>query len=282
MEEIMNTYKDKVATSEFIEIIEFGFQSKQFTLNCQPIVPLKEVHNNDYYEYEVLLATKDKDSVLTDARGHSISASLNVIIKTLEDNGMSEVMDEFVIKNVIEHISSMPVLIRPSIFHINLSGASLNNELFMSRVLSSIRTLRNNNGRLSFELTETACINSLELVSNFITEAQSYGCEFSLDDFGKGYSSFHYLINVPVDRIKIDGYYIKKMQKNTKAMAIVKSLVYLARELNLKTVAECIEDKTEYEIVKFIGVDYGQGWFFPNPIIPLKDSWLSPPFSSLI
>lgn len=278
----MNKCRDNIAASELIKTIEFSFQSSQFTLNCQPIVPLKEVHENDYYEYEVLLAIKDKNSMLTDATGISVYAPLNVVIKTLEDNEMSEIMDEFVIKNVIEHICSMPVLIRPSIFHINLSGASLNNELFMSRVLSSIRKLRNNNGKLSFEVTETACINSLDLVSNFITEAQSYGCEFSLDDFGKGYSSFNYLINIPVDRIKIDGYYVKKMQKNKKAMAIVKSLVYLAKELNIKTVAECIEDKTEHEIVKFIGVDYGQGWFFSKSIIPLKDSWLSPPFSSLI
>lgn len=253
-----------LTTNELIKFIEFGFKSNQFILKSQPIVSLKQ--SLKYHDYEIFITTKNDFLVGED--GLSAKLPLGLIIEALEENEKSMIMDAFVIKNVIKLINTMPEsLIKPSMFHVNLSGNSLNNELFMTRVLSWIERQKNKKNKLSFELTETARIriDSLKSVADFMLKVQSFGCEFSLGDFGKGHSPFKYLIKLPINKIKIDGCYIQKMLDSKKSMGIVKSLVYLAKELNIKTVAECIENKAQYKIIKSLGVDYGQGWYFSKP-----------------
>lgn len=91
------------------------------------------------------------------------------------------------------------------------------------------------------------------------------GFKFAVDDFGSGFSSLIYLKHFPIDFIKIEGEFVKSLQKEKIDRAFVKAAVALAKELNIYTIAEYVESEEILEILKNIGVDYSQGFFIGKP-----------------
>jgi len=89
---------------------------------------------------------------------------------------------------------------------------------------------------------------------------KDYGCEFSLDDFGSGLSSFGYLKDLSVDYLKIDGSFVKNMESDATCRAIVSAFNQLSHELGMKTVAEFVEDEAIENILKELGIDFAQGY----------------------
>ena len=94
-----------------------------------------------------------------------------------------------------------------------------------------------------------------------------YGFRLALDDFGSGYSSFLYLAELPISYVKIEGWMVRNMQHNDRVLSMVKSVVMLAQTLGMTTIAECVEDARTAEILRDMGVDWGQGYHFGYPII---------------
>ena len=92
------------------------------------------------------------------------------------------------------------------------------------------------------------------------------GLKLSLDDFGTGYSSLSYLRKLPLDELKIDRSFIMELSKNADSRAIVATIVYLAKNLKLSTVAEGIESKAELEFMRKLGCHQYQGFFFSRPV----------------
>jgi EAL domain-containing protein (putative c-di-GMP-specific phosphodiesterase class I) len=91
-----------------------------------------------------------------------------------------------------------------------------------------------------------------------------------LDDFGAGFSSFAYLKNLPVDLLKIDASFTHQLTKDRVQRALVESILQIARVLGMKTIAEGIEDEATLELLRELGVDYGQGFALHRPA-PLRD-----------
>lgn len=120
--------------------------------------------------------------------------------------------------------------------------------------------------RVVFEIVESESIQNFDDVIVFIDKTKLHGCKIAIDDFGTGYSNFNYLLKLRADYIKIDGSLIKDIDKDQNAKILVKTIVNFAKELNILTIAEYVENSTVYEIVKELGVDYSQGYFFSEPI----------------
>ena len=116
-----------------------------------------------------------------------------------------------------------------------------------------------------FEIVESESIENYDEVIMFITKVKQHGCKIAIDDFGTGYSNFNYLLKLQADYIKIDGSIIKEINKDKSAKILVKTIVNFAKELNMLTIAEYVEDETIYKIVKELGVDYSQGYYFSEP-----------------
>jgi len=87
-----------------------------------------------------------------------------------------------------------------------------------------------------------------------------------LNDFGTGYSSLSYLSNIPIDTVKIDISFVRRILNDKKAMNIVNSIIYLAKNLGIKTIAEGVENKDLFELLKDMGCDYFQGYMFYKPM----------------
>lgn len=121
--------------------------------------------------------------------------------------------------------------------------------------------------RLILEITERTAIVMPELVQVFMSEMQSYGIAFALDDFGAGYTAFRYLRDFYFDILKIDGEYIKGISENPDNQVITGAMLSLARHFDMMTVAESVETFEDAQFMANAGCDFLQGYFFGAPTV---------------
>jgi diguanylate cyclase (GGDEF)-like protein/PAS domain S-box-containing protein len=120
--------------------------------------------------------------------------------------------------------------------------------------------------RLELELTESILIGNTEMVLDTVRKLKAIGIKLSLDDFGTGYSSLSYLKRFPLDKLKIDQSFVRDMIKDGDNAAIVRAIIQLARSLNLRTIAEGVEDQAVVEHLRVLHCDEGQGYHFARPM----------------
>ena len=118
---------------------------------------------------------------------------------------------------------------------------------------------------LVLEITERQLIGNLNALREDLQPLLNFGFRLALDDFGSGYSSFIYLASLPISFLKIEGWLVLNMQRDHKIATIVESMVTFARKEGIQTIAEHVEDAHTARILRDIGVDWGQGWYFGRP-----------------
>ena len=148
---------------------------------------------------------------------------------------------------------------------INLSGQSLSDERFMDFLVDEIKSSGVPPEILVFEITETAVIANLCNASKMISRLREMGCRFALDDFGVGLSSFGYIKNLAVDYLKLDGCFVINMVRDNIDHAMVRAINQNGHTMNIKTIAEFVEDEETLAAVREVGVDYAQGYFIARP-----------------
>ncbi|NQZ92678.1 MAG: EAL domain-containing protein [Moritella sp.] len=124
--------------------------------------------------------------------------------------------------------------------------------------------------KLDIEITESLLFNHNTEVVDLLNKLQSMGAQLSIDDFGTGYSALSYLQKFPFDRLKIDRAFLKNMQTNDADRALVNAIISMAKALNLKVVAEGIEDQWHADYLIAMHCEYGQGYFYSKPV-PAKE-----------
>jgi len=150
-------------------------------------------------------------------------------------------------------------------FSINLTIKDIINPNIQHYLCDMLESYNLDN-RLVFEIVESEGIENFDEVIEFIDKVKTHNCKIAIDDFGTGYSNFNYLLKLRADYIKIDGSLIKHLDTDKNAMILVKNIVGFAQELGMMTIAEYVENSTIYEIVKELGIDYSQGYFFSEPL----------------
>ncbi|MEG3979130.1 EAL domain-containing protein, partial [Microcoleus sp. herbarium8] len=153
----------------------------------------------------------------------------------------------------------------PSLYAINLSGDSINQEKLIEFIQEQFSIHQIPPQIICFEITETVAIANLSKAASLIWKLKELGCKFALDDFGSGMSSFAYLKSLPVDYIKIDGNFIKNITDNPIDIAMVEAITKIAHVMGIKTIAEYVENQAIMDKIKELGVDYAQGYFFGKP-----------------
>jgi EAL domain-containing protein (putative c-di-GMP-specific phosphodiesterase class I) len=148
---------------------------------------------------------------------------------------------------------------------INLSGQSLSEPSFRTFLEERLAELKVPLERICFEITETAVVSDLKRARAFMSELKSRGCRFALDDFGSGLSSFGYLRSLPVDYLKIDGSLVREIGEDPIAASMVAAVQQVAQVMNLKTVAEFVENDAIRAMAKKMGVSFAQGYAIGRP-----------------
>jgi len=187
-----------------------------------------------------------------------------------ERYGLMPAIDRWVIQNLLlEHtgVQLMTEMIRSAATHcsINLSGASLNDDHFLAFLEEALRRTPLIGNTLCFEITETVAVNSFGRVREVMQTMKQFGCQFSLDDFGSGMSSFSYLKNLPVDYLKIDGSLVRNIACDATDFAMVEAIHRLGGALGLKMIAEFVETEGTLQRLRDIGVDFAQGYAIHRP-----------------
>ncbi len=148
---------------------------------------------------------------------------------------------------------------------INIAGQTLADVEFLEFVVDCFDHTGASPGDICFEVTESSVVASLDHARRFIQVLHGMGCEFALDDFGSGLSSFANLKTLPMDYLKIDGSFIRNLAVDTVNQAVVAAMIDLSRSLNFRVVAEQVEDQSSLDTVKRMGIDFVQGFIVGRP-----------------
>jgi diguanylate cyclase (GGDEF)-like protein/PAS domain S-box-containing protein len=148
---------------------------------------------------------------------------------------------------------------------INLAGQTLGDAEFLEFVVECFDHTGASPADICFEVTESSVVANLDHAQRFIAVLHGMGCEFALDNFGSGLSSFSTLKTLPMDYLKIDGSFIKNLAGDTVNQAMVAAMIDLSRSLNFRVVAEQVEDQWALDTVTGMGIDFVQGFIVGRP-----------------
>ncbi len=148
---------------------------------------------------------------------------------------------------------------------INLSASDIEKKHTRDKILELLEINRKDTHRIVFELLEDEEIVNFDIFKSFITHIKRLGVKIAIDDFGSGYSNFERLMDYEPDILKIDGSLIKNIVNDKYSLDLVETIVSFAKKQNIKVLAEYVENEDIYLILKDLGIDYSQGYFFGKP-----------------
>lgn len=236
-------------TNQLVTQIKNALREDNFMIYFQPVISMD---GERIMHHEVLLRLRGQDGKII---------LPGQFIPVAERFGLMPQIDRWVVQSTLAALLQYPDL-RP---FINLSGTSLGDEALLEFIEKSIQESGADPSRIGFEITETAAVKDVTLAKKWIRRFKNLGCRFALDDFGIGFSSFSYLRFLPVDYLKIDGTYIRDMDKDFTHRALVKAMNAVAHALGKKTIAEFVENKEVMKSLQELQVDYGQGYYIGKP-----------------
>jgi diguanylate cyclase (GGDEF)-like protein len=245
-EDIINTLKETGIKSQ---IILNAIETKSLIPYFQPIMSMDDKHIR---VHELLMRIPTEDKIM----------SASEFIDDAETMGVMHRMDIMLMEKAFQKVQETGY---NGLLFINLSPKSLVIEEFVSRIMELINKYKIVRSNIVFEITERETVKNISLLKHFIQKLKSEGFLFAIDDFGSGFSSFHYIKMFPIDFIKIEGEFIKNIIHDEVDKAFVKSALTLAKELNIRTVAEYVENSEVLASLKDMGVDYAQGFFIDKP-----------------
>lgn len=190
--------------------------------------------------------------------------------------GLIHPLTLWVLNRSLEQISQWHGQGLPIDIAVNLSPQTLHNASMLDDIQYALKDYRVPPSALWLELTETAVMSDPQQALEILTDLDRMGVKLSVDDFGTGYSSLSHLRRLPVDEIKIDRSFVMDMLNNQNDEAIVRSTIDLAHNMNLKVIAEGIEDQHTYALLQKLGCDMGQGYYMGRPVGSADfDQWLN-------
>lgn len=238
----------------WVNEIKEALSQSRMALFVQPIFSLQS-HRKQRFEVLVRLRTRQGKLVTPGA-----------FLPTAERFNLSDRVDRWVIDEAVgwlnKHYQQLPDIEHLAI---NLSGASLGNRQLLEHIVQLLTKAQFQPDLLSFEITETAAIANLREATSFINTLTDLGCQFALDDFGSGLSSFGYLKNLPVNAIKIDGMFVRDIIDDPFDAEMVRAINDIGHVMQLETIAEFVENAEILSRLQEIGVDYVQGYHLGKP-----------------
>lgn len=238
--------------------IASAIEQNSFELYCQMVTHLTH-HKEPLHHFEILLRMRENGKIIRPG----------TFLPAAERHGMIHEVDSWVITHVLDLLESYAIPehdnAQYTMININLSGVSMGDTEILNYLVRRLQPAPKLARLLCFEITETAAISSMESCLRFMNTLTNLGCRFALDDFGNGFSSFSYLKQLPVHYLKIDGSFIQNMVHDTVDRTLVNSIYRTAEELNIETIAEFIENEETYQLLKKMGLKFGQGYYFDKP-----------------
>ncbi len=241
----------------WLQKLQGALRDSKFELFYQPIVHArgKDVHGPGLEVFVRLEAESGKPS-----------APPAEFIRAAERYRLMPLVDRWVVQAVLSALGRGGMKVSPGrSVAINISGQTLGDAEFLEFVVECFDHTGANPADICFEVTESAVVANLDHARRFIAVLHGMGCEFALDDFGSGLSSFSTLKTLPMDYLKIDGSFISNLAVDSVNQAMVGAMIELSRSLKFRIVAEQVEDQQSLDAVREMGIDFAQGYIFGRP-----------------
>lgn len=235
--------------------IKNAISENRFLIACQPIV---DARTHQIARQEVLLRLCGDDGGIIYPSGFLPSA---------ERFGLMHSIDRWVVEHAIELLGQQIKQNPETHFSVNLSAKSLEDATMYHVITDALDKCQVKPTSVTFEITENVAIANMSSAIEFLNRVRDLGCQTALDDFGVGYSSFTYLKDLPVDLVKIDGSFVRNMQKDVLQYTMVRSMNDIAHALGKMTVAEYVDSEDCLDKLQEIGVDFVQGYYTGKPSI---------------
>jgi diguanylate cyclase (GGDEF)-like protein len=247
---LVRRHGDDLAVNELLESMAAG----ELELHAQPIVSLREARHP--LGFELLLKMRS-------APGRE-ATDPSRLIDVAQRHQLLSLLDRYVVDRAFDILEPhRQVLARQRItVSINVSGQSLCDAEFTSHFIEQLRRSRLAPACIVVEVTEQVALADLQRAGDAMRRLRAAGCGIAIDDFGTGANSLAYVHQLPVTRLKIDGSFVHDITTNKRSEAAVKGIVQLARDFVLQTVGEHVEDAAQCELLRRLGVDFGQGYLF--------------------
>ncbi len=240
-------------TTDIQESLKYKALIKK-AIHSNGVVPVYQAIVDRYQnikKHEILMRIKDDNQKLI-----TPFYFLDTAIKTRLYKDLSSIIVFSALKKLTEINQSLSI---------NFDYADINNDKFINKIANFISKHKHIGSRAIFEITETQSMEDYKKVKKFIKRFRQYGVKFAIDDFGSGFSNFEYILEIEPDYLKIDGSLIKNIDTNKKSYILVKAIVQFSHELGIKVIAEYVYNKTIFTMLKDIGVDEFQGYYFSVP-----------------
>jgi diguanylate cyclase (GGDEF)-like protein len=233
-----------------------ALKENRLRLAYQPIVDAK---TRKSVHYECLLRMLGSD-------GQEIAAGY--FVPATEQMGIVHLVDRFALETAVTQLKRHDEIT----LGVNVSGTAATDPVWLQSFVEYVRDNRDVADRLVVELTETASLHQFEENARFVSQLRELGARVAIDDFGAGYTSFRNLQMMHVDVVKIDGSYIKDLSSSPQNQVFVRTLTGLAKNLNMRVVAEWVGSDQDADLLESFGVDYFQGFHFGEPL--LEPAWM--------
>ncbi len=253
---------------QWLQRLQSALKDNRFELMAQPIIASTATETGP--ALEVLLRLQD-DNV-----PGGISPA--EFLRAAERYRLMADVDRWVVQTALTALGRGGIRLPGSrSLAINLSGQTLGDPQFLEFVVDVLDRTGVSPPQLCFEVTENSVITNIEHAQRFIGVLHGMGCQFALDDFGRGLSSFGNLKNLSLDYLKIDGTFIRNLAVDSVNQAMVAAMIKLARTLNFQVIAEQVEDAGALDAAKKMGVDFLQGFYLGRPqplarVVPAADA----------
>ena len=245
---------DKIRIShEFVESLSRG----EICLHYQPIINFKD---GSIYGFEALMRWYHPE------RGF---VSPGIFIPILEDSGIIIEASKWAFTescNALNRIQDKTKYHNELNMSVNFSSTDFSSHDFMDNIQDTIKETGVKESNIHLEITERLLMNQPAKAKETLDLCREKGMGISIDDFGTGYSSLSYLHAFPINTLKIDQTFVRDMHKKENSKALVKSIISLGKNLNMDIIAEGVETIDEGKILKQMGCDYAQGYYFAKPM----------------
>jgi diguanylate cyclase (GGDEF)-like protein/PAS domain S-box-containing protein len=229
--------------------IKDALHDDRLSLKLQPIVDLS---TGEACFAEALIRMRDRSGALVHP---------DAFLPAAERFGLMPRIDRWIVETAFELLERHDDL---RLF-VNLTGSSLADDSLLELIAAGIRRHRFEEGRLGFEVTETAAVRDLQQASKRLGQLASLGCPIAIDDFGTGFSSFAHLKLLPASYVKIGESFVRNLESSATNQAIVRAIVEVAHALDKKVIAEAVESRAAARLVAGLGIELGQGYAFGRP-----------------
>lgn len=229
-------------------------------IRCGEFVP--------HYQPIIDVATGEVHSVEALARWVATDADVDTgeVILVAEQSGLISGIDRSMLEQVCTDVGRLEHLFPKMQVAVNISATYLAQDDFVTKMVALLKKTSTAASRLKLEVTETAIMNQPEAALRTLQRLRALGSQIVIDDFGTGHSSLSYAQRLPIAGLKIDRSFVTPIANSMQSAAIVRAIVALARTLGLHVTAEGVETREQFELLREMGVDYVQGWYFSKAL----------------